>query len=118
VRRHRSGRLVIPIGDDAPIALTLLKSDGTAFDLTGCVVLFSVKQYPQDTAFALQKSSANGGVTITNAAGGLATVNLTAAETAALAEGVYQFDVQVIDASSKKHTLIKGTLVLLQHPSR
>src|SRR6266851_1575561 len=114
-----SASLTIPLGDDAPILLTLLKLDGSAFDLTGATVLFSLKANPGDTAFVLQKSSATGGVVISNpATAGLATLTLNASDTAALQEATYQMDVQVTDSQLKKHTLIKGTVTFIQHPSR
>jgi hypothetical protein len=67
----------------------------------------------------LQKSSANGGITITNAPLGLATINMTTPDSIALAGGVYPFDVIAINNSTGGHVpLTSGYWTWSDHPNR
>jgi len=73
---------------------------------------------PSGGTFLIQKTTANGGITITNATGGLASVSLLPADTLALAAATYFFDVLVTGAGNVKSTVTQGQFVLTEHPSR
>jgi hypothetical protein len=109
----------VPLGDDVAIGLTILQASGAALDLTGGQLVFGLKKLLSDTTILLTKSSPASGIVIGSpATAGLATLTLNAADTAALGDGPYAFDVQFISASAKKSTVITGTLILIQHPTR
>lgn len=110
--------LKIPLGDDVTVAMTLQDSTGAAFNLTGCTITVGVKKQLTDSTATISKTIANGGVAVTNAAGGLANLILNATDTALLGAGDYPFDVQVTNASAKKATLLAGTLTFTDHPTR
>lgn len=113
-----SAALSIPLGDDVIVAMTLQNSDTTPFNLTGCSITVGIKKILTDTADVILKTTGNGGVAITNAAGGLANLTLGAADSAALGAGRYPFDVQVATGAGKKSTLIIGTITFADHPTR
>lgn len=113
-----SAILKIPLGDDVTVAMTLQNADQTAFNLTACTITVGIKKYLTDSAALISKTIANGGVVVTNAAGGLANLILSAADTASLGAGDYPFDVQVTNGSGKKATLLAGTITLTDHPTR
>ncbi len=70
-------------GAGPAIDLTIKKLDGSAYDLTGCSVTMTAKRSADDpdSAAVFRKTTGGGGITVTNAAGGLATVQLSAADT-------------------------------------
>jgi hypothetical protein len=83
---------------DTPIwDLAVVQSDGSPFNLTGCTVYFTAKLVITDAdPGVFQLSSATAGVTITNAAGGLATIQPARGDTNTLTENTRLYvDVQV-----------------------
>lgn len=76
-------------GDSATLYLTVTDSDGEAFDLTGYTIKFTATG-----RVTISKTSAvGGGIEITNAAGGLATITLLTTDTATVGE--YSYDVEI-----------------------
>jgi hypothetical protein len=107
--------IVFPHGDDFSEALTIRADDGSAYDLTDGTLWFTLKVRldDADADAALQHESGDGLLTITNAAGGLATHRVTAAESAALTAGqVYHYDYQIRASDGTLATLERGKLVL------
>jgi hypothetical protein len=87
---------------------------GIAQNITGWLIWFTAKRRVADldAAAVIQHSTASGGVAITNAAGGLGTVTLSPADTAALPEQRLKLfaDIQGKDGGGNIFTLAKGTL--------
>lgn len=85
-------------GADYSINLTLTNSDGTAFNLTGCTVFFTMNTSSTpptdstDSTAALKSSANNGG------SAGTITIPVTNTQTSALAEGTYWYDIKVKDS--------------------
>lgn len=105
-------------GDHRTFELTVQQLDnGTgelvAVDITGSVLRFSVKESLGAVAVIISKSSTVfGQIDIVDPANGRADINLVPADTATLGCGEYVFDVQMTTATSRVHTLVRGTLVL------
>lgn len=97
-----------------PLAFTG-EGDGTVFDLSGCTLWFTVKNLPSDAdASAIIQKKTGAGVAITNATGGLAQVQLNAADTALLTpDRSYYFDVQVKTPAGQLITALWGDLVAI-----
>jgi len=74
-------------GDTDFLDGTATKPDGTAQPLTGWTIRFIVKRRPgdPDNEAVITKTTADGGIQITDAAQGLYTVPITPADTAGLA---------------------------------
>jgi hypothetical protein len=86
-------------GSSATLTLTVGNEDGTAMDLTGCRVLFTVKKTAEDRSPLIQKTSAvPEQVQVAGRAArmGVATIYLTPPDTAHLEPGKYVFDVWVV----------------------
>lgn len=87
-------------------AITL---NGSAVDLTGGKLYFTLKSgYAVADPGSLQLTSPSSGITIDNAAGGLATMTITATQTAALTPGAYVYDIQFKDSNGKVTTFARG----------
>ena len=71
-------------GADWVINIGLQNDDSTPVDLTGCQVHMQVRPYPSASAVVIDLSTANSGITITNAAQGQIAWHMTAAQTALL----------------------------------
>lgn len=80
-------------GDTVKIEVTVTDSDGVVFDLTGYDMTFTTTG-----AAVIEKiSDSGGGIEITSASGGEATITLDPADTTEL--GMYKFDIQVTDGT-------------------
>jgi hypothetical protein len=87
--------------------------NGVAFNLTGASIRMTAKwQYSDPDASAVFALTVGAGITVTNAAGGLATVTIAANKTASLPANLVPlvYDIQVTDASSNVWTVADGTL--------
>jgi hypothetical protein len=102
-------------GDDASFNIAVQK-DGAPVDLSGATLRFTAKRgrLEPDADAVLSKSTAGGGgITITDAPGGIARVDVLPADTDALARAVrLVWDLQAVDAASKVRTLATGRLVI------
>lgn len=103
---------------DQDIKVTVTQ-DGVAVNLTGCKLIFTVKNAPAsqlDAAALLQKTSPSGGIVITSAAGGLATISIAASDTVSVsAPANYQWDLRIIEAGGKARESAAGTFRVLQN---
>lgn len=113
-RDHLNLQLTMVKGDTYSFDIAVIQN-GAAFNLTGCTILFTAKYNVKDSGFVFQRSSVTGGVTITNATGGLATVAFTPANTSGLASHIIDlpYDIQVTDGSGNIYTPIRGILRVL-----
>jgi hypothetical protein len=87
------------------------KIGGTPVDLSGYTADMQVR-YATDTSIIVELSTANGRITI-DAAYGRVNLKLTASETAALAAGTYQYDLNLtntVDASVYK--ILQGAFIV------
>lgn len=109
-------------GDDRSITIAALQADGvTAQNITGWALWFTGKLAiaDADVAAVFQRTVAGGGITITNAVGGLATVTLVPANTDSLTQDTTLFcDLQGKDGSGKIYTLATGKLVVQAEVTR
>jgi hypothetical protein len=89
---------------------------GVAQNITGWLIWFTAKRRvaDPDAAAVIQHSTAAGGVTITNAVGGLGTVTLSPADTAGLPEQRLKLfaDLQGKDGGGNLWTLSKGQIII------
>jgi len=89
-------------GTTLPFTLTITQS-GSAVNLTSKELVFVAGTTPQ----LVKKTGTGGsGFTITNAAGGIATLTLTVAETRAFTSKLIPFTVELWESSGATQTLI------------
>jgi hypothetical protein len=101
--------LDINAGETTALALTLKDENGDPIDLTTCTRLeLAAKRNVDDTEYLFRKTL-GGGVVITDAAGGLATVTIAAADTLDLDDGAYPYDVQLV-LSTGRFRALRGDL--------
>jgi hypothetical protein len=99
-------------GDKREITLTVT-SNGSPLNLTGKRVLWAAKRSTLDAQALISKSSATSGITLTNPAGGIATVTLDPADTSGFPDTVVlQWDAQVDDNPLNPQTVDSGTLTV------
>ncbi|HET7376887.1 MAG TPA: hypothetical protein VFK30_09275 [Anaerolineae bacterium] len=88
--------------------LTITQSDGTTpQDLTGLELWF----HTVINGIAIDKHSPSSGITIVDATGGLATLQIEPSDTAAIpASGIYSGDCELtLQAGSEAYELVRGT---------
>lgn len=89
---------------------------GVAQNITGWLIWFTAKRRVSDldAAAVIQHSTATGGVTITNAPGGLGTVTLSPADSTGLPQQRLKLfaDLKGRDGGGNEWLLAKGTLTL------
>ena len=108
-------------GDTIRLLVTCTRG-GVALNLTGATVWATFKRSLADADNAsttIQKSTTGGGVSVTDAAGGLALVTLDPSDTSGLtAETVYYADVQVRESSGVITTVATGRLLVALDATR
>jgi hypothetical protein len=108
--------LTIYRGDTVKLNVAVT-AGGAVFNLTGCTVWFTVKnQYSDpDNQSVFQKSTTNGGITITDAPNGLCQVTIANADTSGEPDTkvMLLWDCQVKDASGNIYTVNSGNLIIL-----
>lgn len=93
-------------GDTYTRVLTVTDASGTAINITGASLTFALKQYMGSVVLTSS-------LALTTPASGIATLELSAAQTAALtAERIYRYEVEVVDAQSKITTPVEGLAVV------
>lgn len=110
-----STNLTMIRGDTVPINLTITNAQG-AVDLTGCELWFSAKKSvaDPDPPIIAKSSGVLGGIQVTDAAGGLATVTLDPADTSAFTADtqLLTYDVQLKDGAGNITTVASGYLTI------
>ena len=103
-------------GDTVSLNLAVTSgTSSTARDLTDTTLFFTVKERKghTDTQAAISKRSPTAsGINVTSAAGGLATISLTAAETDALRTGPHWYDVQIKNSAGCVSTIGTGQFIV------
>jgi hypothetical protein len=88
-------------GEDVVLTDSIKDAGGAAVNITGWSLQFTLKKAYGDAAAVLTKSTAGGGITITNGPGGVLQVTIASADTASLEVRTYVYDIQRIDAGSR-----------------
>lgn len=104
-------------GDSPSFDLDINNPDGSAFNLTGATLVMSAKRHGDDPDYRalFTKTSAGGGstISITNAAGGLARVDMKPIDTRDVqTPALLWYDVQVSFPSGAIYTPISGWLTV------
>ena len=113
--------LTMTRGDTPEWALTVVAADGSPFDLTDYEVYFTAKRLLTDADPGVFQLTVGAGVTVTDAAGGLATIQPRRGDTNTLTEDVRLFyDVQLSQEASPDQTFTvdSGTLVITRDVTR
>lgn len=95
-----------------PVPVT---DNGVIVDLTGTTVKWVIQRYETSTTSLVYKDTVNGGITITNPASGVFTINLLSNDTKNLVPGDYYHEASVIDASQNVSTIMTGIVTLIRH---
>jgi hypothetical protein len=105
---------------DTPAWNLAVTQGGSPFDLTGCQLYLTAKNQIIDLDPGVFQLTIGSGITVTNAAGGLARVQLRRADTAALSTNVsLVYDIQLsIPGTSETYTLVRGNLTVVQDVTR
>lgn len=105
----RRASLSIKAGDTVAKPLTVTDDAGAAINLTGATLTLHVR-VPGGTVDVLSQALA-----LTTPLSGIATLNLTAAQTAALTPlSSYRYEVECVDAGGAVTTPIEGILFVRQ----
>lgn len=97
-------------GDDVELDLTILKTDGTPYDLTGCQeVNYAIARDRKSAALVTKTLGSR--ITITDAVNGKVQIVITSTDTEAL-DGTYYHEVQVVDASGLTSTCYADRLLV------
>ena len=101
--------LTMTRGDERSLSIAVTDSGGSAYNLTGKRLLFTARH----KATTISKTTVSG-ITVTNAAGGLATVLLSPSDTSGFADRVVlACDLQTDDNPASPVTLASGTITVL-----
>lgn len=107
---------------DTPIwELAVVDDGGAPFDLTGYTLYFTAKQALSDADPGVFQLTNGAGITVTDAAGGLATIQPRRADTNTLTADVTLFyDVQLSQAAAPDQTFTveRGTLLIARDVTR
>jgi hypothetical protein len=104
-------------GADWYINFSYKDSAGVAINLTGYTAAMQLRSEPESTTTALSLSSPSSGIVITGATG-LIAVHATAAQTGAIVEGIYYYDLEITSASSIVTRLIQGQITVSPQVTR
>jgi hypothetical protein len=104
-----------------PVTLTLKNPDNSAVNLTGSTVRGQIRKRALDTDVVCAF-----GVTITDATGGVCTLNLTKEVTAAIQtaenpaspDSRYVYDVELLDSAGRVLPLLYGAVTVLREVTR
>lgn len=109
---------VIYAGDDFVLTINAQLPSGTVIDLSGVSIELSIYAYDgfTYTGEALIEKTTDDDITITNAAGGIFTVELSATETEALSVGLYYVISRITTVATKKGSLKPFLIKLVQTP--
>lgn len=91
-------------GDTFTKSLAFTDSVGTAIDLTGSTITFSIKKNKTDTSYSAQATAS-----ITAGTGGTATITI---DPLSIAIGDYWYDLQWVDSDGDIKTPLKGQFLV------
>jgi hypothetical protein len=113
-REHMNNVIRLVRNDDYPFSGDI-EVDGSPLNLTGATITMTAKWSYKHTSNVFQLSNATSGITVTDAAGGEVDVEIPASATATLpdTETPLVYDIEVLTASGKTHTVARGTLLVL-----
>jgi hypothetical protein len=95
--------IALPQGEDHEIQLTVVKTDGSAFNLTGCEIRLAVRRWLSDASAMFTRVAS-----FVDATAGTAKVVSPAADSAGLlTKKTYWYDVQLTDGSGKRWQIVK-----------
>lgn len=98
-------------GDTRTITATFVDSDGTALDLTGGTVFFTVNASPEptdDTTAVVQKDVTSFDAPTT----GVATITLSSSDTNSVTPGTYWYDCQFVSSGGIVTSLDKAKFII------
>ncbi len=98
------------VGEDRPLVVTITDASGNPIDIAGWSLAFYAHA-PGAQPFIV-KTTGNGGIVLTDALVGQATIYLVDADTAGAAPGNYDYSIQRTDAGFDA-VLTLGNMVLL-----
>lgn len=107
------------IDQGATWSVTVLYKDssGTAINLTGYTAAMQVRQNYSSADADLTLTTSNGGIAITGNTGTVV-ITMTAAQTAALEEGYYVYDVELTSSGGLVDRLIQGQITIAPEVTR
>jgi hypothetical protein len=114
----RANRISIVRGETLVRTVTVTDEDGEPIDITGAAVEFQVKAEPGDAFPTLIAKAVGSGIVISAQAGaslGQAVVTIPATETAALARGIYYYDV-VAELGGVRRFVVDPERLIVQDP--
>lgn len=102
--------LTVLLGDDDTLPFAVTDAAGAAANISGATFAFRVlpSEYSPD-ADALISLTGGAGITITNAAGGLGEVTVTAQDKTALTVGTYWYRLHMGESNGTDTTLQRGS---------
>lgn len=111
---------VAHLGDTVLFDLAITR-DGLPVDLTGATLWFTAKRSPADVdADAVFQKSTGSGISVSDAAGGLARVTVAPTDTSTLSntDQTLECDVQLKEADGTVTTVARGQLILIPQITR
>lgn len=111
------------LANDRVLAFSVVDEDVSpevALDLTGATIRWAMSLVDPNSGLAspnptLEKSTATGGVTITDAENGEVEVAIADTDTDSLPPGEYYHELETVDASGNVTVVATGTITLLQN---
>ena len=100
---------IIDQGANWFITFTYQDSAGVAINITGYTAALQLRSEPSDATAVLSLSSPSNGITITGATGTIA-VTASAAQTGAISEGFYYYDLEITSGAGIVTRLVQGQI--------
>ena len=104
-------------GADWYVNFTYQDSAGVAINLTGYTAAMQLRAPTDSNIVSLSLSSPSNGITITGATG-LVAVRATAAQTGALIDGVYEYDLELTSSIGIVTRLVQGQITISPQVTR
>ena len=105
--------LFIDQGTDFTLQLSVVDTAGTAKNLTGATITAQARK-----DFTSANPTATFTTAVTNAIGGICTISLSAAQTAAIKAGRYVYDVNVFDSANTTIRAVEGLMTIRPEVTR
>lgn len=104
-----NGTLTLVRGDDQDVGLTITNPDGSAYNLSGCALLFTAKQSTWNSPILFQKTT-TGHIAPES---GLSQISFVSNDTANINDLPKYFDVKLINSLTGITTLVTGPLYIV-----